>query len=150
MDCPYCHSNDFQVIETRELQRGNATRRRRECKGCGERFTTYERVAVPDLTVQKADGNEEPFDRDKLRAGIEKACEKRPVSEDEIVEIVDDVEGTLRRREKEIVESSEIGDLVIERLKEEDEVAYLRFASVYQSFDDASSFQEAAEVLNRS
>lgn len=147
MRCPHCDHAESRVIETRENCDGDVTRRRRECTGCGERFTTYERVETPALTVVKSDGREEGFRREKLAEGIRKACKKRPVDEDAIEAIVDDIEADLKARGERTIESSEIGDTVVERLKEVDEVAYLRFASIYNSFDDVSAFQEEVETL---
>ncbi|MFB6166932.1 MAG: transcriptional regulator NrdR [Candidatus Nanohaloarchaea archaeon] len=147
MRCPHCGHGGSRVVETRENDSEDVTRRRRECKECGDRFTTYERLEVPGLKVVKSDGETEPFDREKLRKGIEKACEKRPLSEEEIEGVVRDVEMELKAGGDKKIESCDIGDLVIQKLKELDEVAYLRFASVYNSFDDVSAFQEEAETL---
>ncbi|MDY6773678.1 MAG: transcriptional regulator NrdR [Candidatus Nanohaloarchaea archaeon] len=140
MNCPHCEASESRVLETRENTTDGATRRRRECKDCGERFTTYERVESPSLTVIKSDGSEEPFQREKLKEGIEKACQKRDVSQD-------DIETGLRASGRERIESSEIGDRVVEELKQVDEVAYVRFASVYNSFEDVSAFEEEVETL---
>lgn len=147
MKCPHCDDAGSRVLETRENHTDGVTRRRRECKDCGERFTTYERVETPSLTVVKSDGAEEPFKREKLKAGIEKACKKRSISDEQIEEIVADIAMELKSSGREEIESSEIGDRVIEQLKEIDEVAYVRFASVYNSFDDVSAFEKEVETL---
>ncbi|MDY6777466.1 MAG: transcriptional regulator NrdR [Candidatus Nanohaloarchaea archaeon] len=148
MNCPYCSEGSTKVVDTRDTGE-NEVRRRRECRACGERFTTYERVESPSLRVVKQDGSEEQFRRDKIRDGIERACNKRPVSEEEIEDIVDQVESEIRSRNNRTVEADEIGEAVMERLKELDDVAYLRFASVYRDFEDADSFKEELEELER-
>lgn len=147
MKCPHCGHDGTRVVETREMQRENVTRRRRECKECEERFTTYERVETPVLTVVKEEGEEETFDPDKLKAGVEKACKKRPVEDATIQQLVDDVTQELKARGVREVESAEIGDMVIDRLKDIDKVAYLRFASIYRSFEDVDAFEEELEAL---
>lgn len=147
MKCPHCGDSGSRVVETRENNEESVTRRRRECDSCGERFTTYEEIRKPSLQVVKSDGQKEPFQREKLKTGVEKACKERPVSDTEIAEIVEDIEIEVRTGNGGEVESREIGDRVIERLKSVDEVAYLRFASVYNSFDDVSAFEEEVESL---
>lgn len=149
MKCPHCDGEDSSVLETRESDTAGL-RRRRECSDCGERFTTYERVETPSLTVVKSDGSEEEFRREKLRGGIEKACQKRDVSDAQIDSIVDEVETELKSSGQDTVDSDEIGDHVVEKLREVDEVAYVRFASVYNSFDDVSAFEEEVETLKAS
>ncbi len=149
MKCPYCSKTDTKVVDTRGKQ-SSKVRRRRECNSCGKRFTTYERVGNETLKVVKDDGEEEDFDRDKLRKGIARACNKRPVTEEEIEKLVDDVESRLRARDSSKVDSRIIGELVMERLKELDEVAYIRFASVYESFETADSFEEEVKELKHS
>ncbi len=150
MHCPYCENLDSRVVETRESGEENVTRRRRECTGCEERFTTYERVETPVLTVVKRDGSKERFKPEKMRSGIERSCKKRPVSADEIDAIVDEIASEVKARGESTIESRVIGDMVIEALKQRDEVAYLRYASVYNEFDDASSFEEEAKTLRTS
>ncbi|MDY6770018.1 MAG: transcriptional regulator NrdR [Candidatus Nanohaloarchaea archaeon] len=135
------------MVETRENSSEPVTRRRRECGDCGERFTTYERVETPSLTVVKSDGSEEAFRREKLREGITRACQKRDVSDAQIDSIVDDIAMELKSSGRDAVESREIGDRVVEKLREVDEVAYVRFASVYNSFEDVSAFEEEVETL---
>lgn len=147
MKCPHCEDPDTCVIETRESSDSEVTRRRRECNSCEERFTTYERVESPTLKVEKRDGTTEPFRPEKLAAGIEKAFKKRPVDEDEIAGLVDDIEMELRSLGKRTIQSSDIGDAVVERIREMDEVAYIRFASIYNEFDDVSKFEEEVQTL---
>ncbi|MCJ7429222.1 MAG: transcriptional regulator NrdR [Candidatus Nanohaloarchaeota archaeon QJJ-5] len=146
MQCPYCDEPGTSVVDTRETS-DNEVRRRRECSACGERFTTYERHESPSLTVVKRDGEEEPFDRDKLRTGIERACNKRPLAEDDIEDLVDTIESRIRAKDLKSVTAEEIGEIAMSTLKETDEVAYLRFASVYRDFDDVDSFEEELEEL---
>ncbi len=133
MECPTC-SSATKVLESREISNSTAIRRRRECKECEHRFTTYER---PELSVRvvKKDGAREEFDQDKLKRGIVKACEKRPVSNEELEELIRKVVTKIRRRGVNEVDSSEIGNLIMDELREVDKVAYIRFASVYKSFD---------------
>ena len=144
MNCPYCGKKS-KVVDTRTA--GEGIRRRRECKSCGQRFTTYERVAPIQLMVVKADGRREEFDRDKLLAGVSKACAKRPVSIEAIEEVVSGIEGKLYGRGEREVESRLIGEMVMERLQELDDVAYVRFASVYRRFADVESLAEEIERL---
>ena len=147
MKCPYC-GNKSKVIDSRST--GEGIRRRRECKTCGQRFTTYERVAPIQLMVVKVDGRREEFDRDKLLAGVRKACAKRPISTEAIEELVSGIEGKLYSREEREVESRVIGEMVMERLRRLDDVAYVRFASVYRRFADVESLaQEIEELIER-
>ena len=142
MRCPSCNFSDNKVIDSRPSDDDSTIRRRRECCNCGERFTTYERVELMPLMVIKKDGSRQPFDREKLIAGIMKSCEKRPVTTaqiEEIVHTIEQSEGNKLRRE---IPSFEIGELVLEQLRGIDEVAYIRFASVYREFADVSSFLE--------
>lgn len=148
MKCPYCFNENTKVLESRDTEE-DATRRRRECERCGKRFTTYERAEIVHLIVLKKDGGEEPFEKSKLRAGIEKACEKRPIPMEAIEGMVNNIEMKLRRRNSMKVKSSEIGDMVMHRLRKLDDVAYLRFASVYKSFDDAKEFKKELDLLRR-
>lgn len=149
MNCPFCNSSKTRVVDKREVGSGTTTRRRRECQECKKRFTTYERVESSDIYVIKKDGRREPYDRNKLRTGISKACEKRPISQDKIDEIVDNIEGSLRRLRSVEVKSQEIGERVMEELKRLDKVAYIRFASVYREFADITDFQrELKELLS--
>lgn len=144
--CLYCEAAT-RVVDSRDTQDGAAVRRRRECVSCEKRFTTYERAQLRQIEVAKRDGHLEPFDRDKLAAGIHRACEKRPISSDQLDAIIDAVEEDIRSLREPVVESEAIGELVCERLKEVDEVAYLRFASVYKEFSDGSQFvRELADL----
>ena len=146
MKCPFCQYRETQVIETRESAE-DITRRRRECLKCKKRFTTYERVENTALRVIKHDGRREMFDREKLKKGFLKACEKREVPIEKIDELVSDIEKRLRLRGKQEVKSADIGELVMQKLKKLDAVAYIRFASVYKKFEDAGDFREAIKQL---
>lgn len=150
MRCPDCGHEASRVVETRTAGDGSYVRRRRECERCTFRFTTYERGEWDRLQVKKRDGSIEPFDREKLRAGVERATEKRPVSEEDVAQLLDAVEADLREQETQIVSSGLVGDRVAARLRTLDEVAYLRFVSVYEAFSDPEEFVEALEeVLDR-
>ena len=149
MICPYCGHSDDRVVDSREVRDGSEIRRRRECAGCGRRFTTYERVDELPATVVKRDGRRESFDREKLLNGLIRACEKRPVPRRALMEVVDEVEATLAAREVREMSSEEIGNLVIERLRRLDQVAYVRFASVYRRFEDVSQFMDELRGLLR-
>lgn len=135
-------------METREAVEG-ATRRRRECHRCSKRFTTYERVEQVDLEVIKKDGHTERFDREKLARGIRTACSKRPIAPEQVERVVMEVEKQLRKRKKLEVPSGQIGKLVMRRLRALDKIAYVRFASVYQDFDDLADFQQEVQTLQR-
>jgi len=139
MRCAYCDIDDTKVIETRESS--DATRRRRECLTCKKRFTTYERPEIFNITVIKKSGEKQSFDREKLKEGMMKACEKRPVLEQQIDQAVDQTELRLRRRTSTEITSKELGRLVLLKLKKLDKVAYIRFASVYREFADIASFE---------
>ena len=149
MKCPYCNYEETQVIDTRETENLEATRRRRECMKCNKRFTTYERVEEAEIIVVKKDGRRERFERQKLLNGILKACEKRPISLDEIEKIVDEVESDLRKRDSVEVESKVIGEITMKKLKTLDKIAYIRFASVYREFEDLERFEEELEKLQK-
>ncbi|MFB6218598.1 MAG: transcriptional regulator NrdR [Halobacteriaceae archaeon] len=147
MDCPDCGGTS-RVVDSRPSDDGATIRRRRECADCGFRFTTYERTEW-DLQIKKRDGSVEPYSREKLRAGIERAVEKRPVDADQVDDIVAAVEDDIEDRGSRIVPSTAVGDLVSERLRELDKVAYLRFVSVYKAFSDPEEFRrELDEVLD--
>ena len=148
MKCPYCSYEETQVIDTRETENLEATRRRRECLKCNKRFTTYERVEEAEIIVVKKDGKRERFERKKLMDGILKACEKRPVSQETIEKAVNDIEAELRSFGTEIP-SRAIGELVMEKLRTIDKVAYIRFASVYRAFSDISAFEKEVKLLKR-
>ena len=146
MRCPFCSSKETRVVETRETGE-EVTRRRRQCLNCNKRFTTYERLENLNLRVIKKNGTREFFDKEKLRNGILKACEKRPVSNDEIDRVVDDIERILRNKHSPEVKSNIIGNLVIRYLKKLDSVAYIRFASVYRAFQDIGEFEKEVRLL---
>ncbi|MGD8744017.1 MAG: transcriptional regulator NrdR [Candidatus Woesebacteria bacterium] len=145
MKCPFCAKENIQVLESRTVEEGKAIRRRRECRDCGKRFTTYERVRRNVLWVVKKDGKREPFEREKLRKGILRSIQKRPVSLENVDDVVDEVEREMLRKEKEEVSSRTIGKAVLKRLKSLDKVAWLRFASVYLEFEDFRDFEKAIE-----
>ena len=147
MKCPYCENEDSKVIDSRHTEDGRAIRRRRECEKCGRRFTTYEKIEEMILMVIKKDGSRQAFDRNKLLNGIIRACEKRPVSIAEMEKIVDDIERGLNNTMEKEVDSKLIGELVMEKLKDIDEVAYVRFASVYRQFTDVNTFVKEVESL---
>src|SRR3989304_1687817 len=141
MKCPFCASVKTQVLESRVVEEGTSIRRRRECEKCAKRFTTYEKVKGSVLWVIKKDGRREPFDREKLKRGILRAIEKRPVSLELVEDIIEEVEREMLRREKEEISSQAIGKAVLNRLRKIDKVAWLRFASVYLQFEDLVDFQ---------
>ncbi len=143
MRCPFCTASDTQVLESRTVDNGKSLRRRRECLKCKKRFTTYEKVGGSALWVVKKDGRREPFDREKVKRGILRAVEKRPVSMDWINDLVDKVEREMLRKEKEEVSSKLIGKTILKKLKRMDKVAWLRFASVYLQFEDLEDFARA-------
>ncbi|MFH0776157.1 MAG: transcriptional regulator NrdR [Patescibacteria group bacterium] len=147
MICQKCGAEDTSVIDSRAADGGNSIRRRRECLKCGFRFTTYERVDSPNCIVVKKDGNREPFTREKLEKSLWVACQKRPVRQDQIELILNAIEEELRG-EKE-VDSRKIGNLVMKALKQLDDVAYIRYASVYREFKDVASFQKELQRLRR-
>lgn len=147
MRCPSCGSRDTRVIDKRDSDELSVTRRRRECQACGRRFTTYERPELANLMLVKKDGRRQEFDREKLRASIQKACAKRPISAETIARIVDRIESDLRSRDVLEVPSSVVGEMVMEKLRALDQVAYIRFASVYRAFADVSSFEDELRLL---
>ena len=148
MKCPYCLNHITKVIDKRDSETKNlTTRRRRECTKCNKRFTTYERVELIELMIVKKDGRREMFDRNKLSKGLQKACEKRPVSNEVINDITNEIELELRNYDTTEIKSSVIGNLVMTKLKELDPVAYIRFASVYREFADVESFEKELKQL---
>lgn len=149
MRCPRCDHTENRVVDSRISRGGRAIRRRRECGGCDHRFTTYEYVEREPLTVRKESGATEPYERQKLFESIHVACAKRPVSRAEIDELVDEIEGELEGRDEREVESEQIGEMVMRRLRRLDQVAYVRFASVYRNFQDTTEFMEAIRELVR-
>ena len=149
MRCPFCGKEDNRVIDSRPVEENNSIRRRRICDTCGRRFTTYEKVETIPLVVIKKDNNREPYDRSKIEGGILRACHKRPVSVNQIKHTVDEIEAEIFDREEKEISSREIGELVMDRLKCVDEVAYVRFASVYREFKDVATFMEELKRLNK-
>lgn len=149
MICPFCAHDATKVLDKREATNGKETRRRRECAKCGRRFTTFERVETLDLLIVKKDGKREIFDRGKLRSGIIKSCEKRPISAESIEKVVDEIEGELRKGTSNEASSKEIGELVTKKLKKLDKIAYIRFASVYRQFADIADFEKELKNLSK-
>lgn len=147
MTCPFCIHTKTRVVDKRDLPEVNSIRRRRECLGCGKRFTTYERIELSGITIIKKDGRRESFDRRKLTLGLLKACEKRPVSRQRIDMLVHEIEGELLANADREIPSDSVGSLVVEKLKALDKVAYIRFASVYREFEDVRSFEAALKQL---
>ncbi len=147
MRCPYCSALTTKVIDKRDSDDRKVTRRRRSCSTCSGRFTTYERSEIADVVVVKKDGRREAFSRQKLRSGVTKACAKRPVSVEAIEQLVNDVESALRRQEGAEVSNQLVGELVMEKLRQLDNVAFIRFASVYRAFADLSSFQDEIQRM---
>jgi len=147
MQCPFCHFDQSNVLESRDSEDNQVTRRRRECEKCRKRFTTYERVEGPQLIVIKKGGLRESFDREKLRQGIIHACEKRPISTDLIEEMVNQVEKEMLNKKSSEVSSRLIGNAVLRQLKRVDKVAYVRFASVYLDFDDIEDFSSLIKEI---
>jgi transcriptional repressor NrdR len=145
--CPFCAAVDDRVVDSRESREGEVIRRRRECTGCGRRFTSYETIEEIPYMVVKNDGRRERFDRNKLRTGLAKACEKRPVPPTELDRIVDEVESLLHDSEEREIATSRIGAIVMERIRELDKVAYVRFASVYRKFEDVDEFLNELKTL---
>ncbi len=150
MRCPACKHPESKVLESRELEAAMAIRRRRECLACNQRFTTYERIETNHLMVVKKDGKRQLFDRDKLASGIYKAFEKRPVPAARIEQLIGEIEQTLRSENESEVSTQQIGALVMQRLIKLDDVAYVRFASVYRSFRTIRSFETELEKLKKS
>ena len=149
MKCPYCSSDNTRVIDSRPAEDNNSIRRRRLCDDCGKRFTTYEKVETIPLIVIKKDNNREQYDRSKIEAGILRACHKRPISADQINCLVDDIETEIFNREEKEISSSVIGEIVMDKLKDLEAVAYVRFASVYREFKDIITFMnELKKILD--
>ena len=147
MRCPFCGQDKDRVVDSRSSQDGRSVRRRRECEMCKKRFTTYEYVEDVSLTIIKNDGRREPFDRQKLQRGIELACKKRPVSSEQITAMVDEIQEKFQNLSKPEITSKELGEEVMRELKDLDEVAYVRFASVYHKFKDVSEFMDELKGL---
>ena len=147
MRCPYCSYSESKVIDSRPAEEGTTIRRRRECLSCGKRFTTYEIMERLPLLVIKRDGSRQSFDRMKVINGMVKACEKRPVSADEIERVADEIEQELQSSLEREVSSTQIGEMIMDRLKDLDQVAYVRFASVYRQFKDINTFRDELNKL---
>jgi transcriptional repressor NrdR len=147
VNCPFCGHADNRVVDSRDVRDGSEIRRRRECASCERRFTTYERVDEVPLTVVKRDGRRESFDREKLLNGLLRACEKRPVPRKDLVAVVDAVESRLAAKDVREMSTEDIGSMVIEELRRLDQVAYVRFASVYRRFEDVSQFMDELKGL---
>lgn len=147
MKCPYCGEENTKVIDSRPAEENNAIRRRRQCEKCNKRFTTYEKVETIPLIVIKKEDIREQYDRGKIEAGILRSCHKRPVSYEQIMSVVEDVENAIFNTEQKEVSSTLIGELVMERLKKLDQVAYVRFASVYREFKDVNTFMDELKKL---
>ncbi len=145
MECPYCSNTQFKVTDKRSSPEG--IRRRRECLKCGKRFTTYEKIDRGDLFVIKKDGRREIFKREKLERGIEKAFEKRPVAKEKIDKMINEIEEQLRKKGKKEIKSSVIGEIIMKKIKKLDNVAYIRFASVYRDFQDVNDFKRELKEL---
>lgn len=149
MKCPFCSHENTRVIDSRPAEDNNSIRRRRVCDECGKRFTTYEKIETIPLIIIKKDDNREAYDRSKIEAGVLRACHKRPVSAQQITTLVDEVENEIFNREEREIPSGTIGELVMNKLKDLDAVAYVRFASVYREFKDVNTFMdELKSVLN--
>ena len=142
MKCPFCNHENTRVIDSRPAEDNNSIRRRRVCDECGKRFTTYEKIETIPLIIIKKDNNRESYDRTKIEGGILRACHKRPVSITEITQIVDDIETEIFSREEKEIPSALIGEMIMDRLKDLDAVAYVRFASVYREFKDVNTFMD--------
>lgn len=149
MICPFCGHRQDRVIDSRESKEGDVIRRRRQCLECERRFTTYERIDEIPYMVVKKDGRREKFDRQKVLSGLLKACEKRPVSMARLAEVVDSVEGRLAENPDREISTTEIGEMIIERLSALDKIAYVRFASVYRDFQDVEAFLNELKTLMR-
>ena len=148
MKCPFCSHENTRVIDSRPAEDNNSIRRRRVCDECGKRFTTYEKIETIPLIIIKKDNNREAYDRAKIEAGVLRACHKRPVSAQQITTLVDEVENEIFNREEREIPSGTIGELVMNKLKDLDAVAYVRFASVYREFKDVNTFMDEKSVLN--
>lgn len=150
MKCPFCGKENTRVIDSRPADEGCSIRRRRQCDECGKRFTTYEKVEAIPLVVIKKDNNREPYDRAKIEAGVFRSCHKRPISVDQINTLVDEVETAVFNMEEKEIQSSIIGEVVMDKLRDLDPVAYVRFASVYREFKDVNTFMsEIKKILDK-
>ena len=149
MKCPYCQFEEDKVVDSRGSKNGTAIRRRRECLGCAKRYTTYEYVETASFSIVKNDGRREPFDRRKILAGLKMACTKRPISAESIEQMVDNIENQLQAMAESEIQSTHIGELAMRQLHQVDEVAYIRFASVYRKFTEIKEFLSEITVLQK-
>lgn len=150
MKCPFCNAADTKVIDSRPADDNSSIRRRRQCETCGKRFTTYEKLETMPLMVIKKDNSRETYDRSKLESGIIHSCHKRPISTQQIKAMIDEIENEIFNKEEKEIPSSAIGELVMKKLQDLDEVAYVRFASVYREFKDVNTFmEEIGKLLNK-
>lgn len=147
MKCPYCSAENIKVIDSRPSEENNAIRRRRQCEQCNKRFTTYETIESAPLIIIKKDNTREAFSREKILSGVLKSCNKRPISMKNIEDMLNDIENTLHNKMEKEIESSYVGELVMDKLKEMDEVAYVRFASIYREFRDINSFMDELKKI---
>lgn len=148
MNCPFCNNADTKVVDSRDTNEGKITRRRRECNKCGSRFSTYEEIELLRLTIVKKNGEKTDYDKSKIETGIRRALIKRPITEEKIIKLLGDIEYTIQSLEKSEVTTKEVGKIVLKKLKELDEVAYVRFASVYKSFGSVESFKKELDMLD--
>ena len=149
MNCPFCNNSETKVVDSRETNEGKITRRRRECIGCNLRFSTYEEVELLNITVIKKDGTRAEYDKNKVETGIRKALEKRPLTDDKISKLIGEIEYEIRSREKSEIASRDIGKIILKKLRPFDEVAYVRFASVYKSFASVESFKKELDTFDK-
>ena len=147
MKCPFCNESDKKVIDSRPADDNSSIRRRRQCEACGKRFTTYEKVETIPLIVIKKDNNREPYNRQKIEAGIVRSCHKRPISADQIRKLVNEIETEIFNREDREISVNVIGEIVMNKLKSLDPVAYVRFASVYREFKDVNTFMDELKKI---
>lgn len=149
MKCPFCTCEEDKVVDSRSSREGKAIRRRRECLSCGQRFTTYEYVETMPLTIVKADGRREPYDRQKILSGLHTACKKRPISTETIEQMADQIENQLQGMAEGEVSSKQVGEMAMKALYQVDEVAYIRFASVYRKFKEIKEFLSEISVMQQ-
>jgi transcriptional repressor NrdR len=149
MNCPFCNNTETKVVDSRETNEGKITRRRRECLKCSSRFSTYEEIELLRLSVIKKNGIKVEYDKSKIEAGIRKALEKRPINEEKIAQFIGEIEYEIRTKEKPEITSREIGKIILKKLRLLDEVAYVRFASVYKSFSSIESFKKELDTFDK-
>lgn len=149
MICPFCSYNETKVVDSRDTSDGKITRRRRECLKCNARFSTYEEIEILRLTIIKRDGRKEDYNKTKIEKGIKRALEKRPISSDRVAKLMGDIEYDVRAIEKPEITTREIGKIVLKKLRELDEIAYVRFASVYKSFGSIESFKKELDTFDK-